>query len=276
MKITQGANRRASVNTALAFFSDSPSHLFSTDEASTLRKLAPPSVATALASIVFPVPGGPNSRTPFTASRAMPSLYKCGNFNGYVMLWRSNSFTSDRPPIMSYVTPMSCGDATCEIKARSCLSCARFAISSLVRCAAVAPDSVNPPDGDGLIWHFNVRADSRLDGCKYRNEIFLFSSRVFDFMNTDSTVRSELTTEPFSSKVNWLSETSTSKCMSFSCTVSGSSCFLRLLAASSSTAQRMTSPISDLKSRTLSIWRRAEPAPLVPVCCSSANVRRES
>mmetsp|Transcript_57361 Transcript_57361/g.139947 ORF Transcript_57361/g.139947 Transcript_57361/m.139947 type:complete len:202 (+) Transcript_57361:383-988(+) len=86
MKITHGANRRASVNTALAFFSDSPNHLFSTEEASTLRKLAPPSVATAFASKVFPVPGGPKSNTPFTASLAIPSEYKWGNLRGYVIL----------------------------------------------------------------------------------------------------------------------------------------------------------------------------------------------
>jgi hypothetical protein len=54
MKMTQGASLLANVNTALAFFSDSPSHLFSTEDASTLKKLAPPSVATALASIVLP------------------------------------------------------------------------------------------------------------------------------------------------------------------------------------------------------------------------------
>mmetsp|Transcript_25827 Transcript_25827/g.46764 ORF Transcript_25827/g.46764 Transcript_25827/m.46764 type:complete len:202 (+) Transcript_25827:501-1106(+) len=82
MKITHGANRRANVNTALAFFSDSPNHLFSTDDASTLKKLAPPSVATAFASIVLPVPGGPNRSTPLTASLAIPSLYKCGNLSG--------------------------------------------------------------------------------------------------------------------------------------------------------------------------------------------------
>mmetsp|Transcript_20159 Transcript_20159/g.37610 ORF Transcript_20159/g.37610 Transcript_20159/m.37610 type:complete len:277 (+) Transcript_20159:69-899(+) len=73
MKTTHGARRRASVKTALAFFSLSPNHLFSIDEASTAKKVAPPSVATALASMVFPVPGGPNSRTPFTASLAIPS-----------------------------------------------------------------------------------------------------------------------------------------------------------------------------------------------------------
>lgn len=57
MNMTQGARRRARVNTALAFFSDSPSHLFSTQDASTERKVAPPSVATAFANIVFPVFG---------------------------------------------------------------------------------------------------------------------------------------------------------------------------------------------------------------------------
>ena len=56
MKMTQGASRLASVKTALAFFSLSPSHLFSITLASTLRKVAPPSVATAFASIVLPVP----------------------------------------------------------------------------------------------------------------------------------------------------------------------------------------------------------------------------
>jgi len=38
-----------------------------------VRKVAPPSVATALASIVLPVPGGPKSNTPLTASEATPS-----------------------------------------------------------------------------------------------------------------------------------------------------------------------------------------------------------
>mmetsp|Transcript_49743 Transcript_49743/g.74154 ORF Transcript_49743/g.74154 Transcript_49743/m.74154 type:complete len:239 (+) Transcript_49743:1006-1722(+) len=75
-KTTHGANLLANVKTALAFFSDSPSHLFSTEDASTLKKLAPPSVATAFASIVLPVPGGPNNKTPLTASRAIPSLYR--------------------------------------------------------------------------------------------------------------------------------------------------------------------------------------------------------
>lgn len=61
MNMTHGASRRASVKTARAFFSLSPSHLFSMTLASTLRKVAPPSVATAFASIVLPVPARQNA-----------------------------------------------------------------------------------------------------------------------------------------------------------------------------------------------------------------------
>mmetsp|Transcript_39568 Transcript_39568/g.71276 ORF Transcript_39568/g.71276 Transcript_39568/m.71276 type:complete len:226 (+) Transcript_39568:551-1228(+) len=168
MKMTQGASLRAKVKTALAFFSDSPSHLFSTDEASTLRKLAPPSVATALASMVLPVPGGPNNKTPLTASLAIPSLYRCGNFNGYVTLCRNNSFTSPSPPIMSYVTPMSWGETQFGIRAFSCLSWASASRSSLLRWEAMAllPEDEDDPwePGEGLTPQISERADSRLFG----------------------------------------------------------------------------------------------------------------
>mmetsp|Transcript_50192 Transcript_50192/g.106891 ORF Transcript_50192/g.106891 Transcript_50192/m.106891 type:complete len:276 (-) Transcript_50192:1650-2477(-) len=164
MKTTHGASRRARVKTALAFFSDSPSHLFSTEEASTLRKDAPPSVATAFASMVLPVPGGPNSSTPLTASLAMPSLYRCGNLSGYVMLCLSSSLTSPSPPIMSYVTPMSWGLTQLGTRARSCLSVARARRSSLVRCEAWTPVPAPPPEdepGEGLTPQIRERADSR-------------------------------------------------------------------------------------------------------------------
>ena len=42
-----------------------PANISMNDEADWLRKLAPDSWATALASRVFPVPGGPWSRIPF-------------------------------------------------------------------------------------------------------------------------------------------------------------------------------------------------------------------
>lgn len=51
-------NRRTS-------FSDSPLYLDVSVEEETLKKVVPHSVATALASIVFPVPGGPTISTPW-------------------------------------------------------------------------------------------------------------------------------------------------------------------------------------------------------------------
>lgn len=45
-------------------FSDSPLYLDVSVEEETLKKVVPHSVATALASIVFPVPGGPTISTP--------------------------------------------------------------------------------------------------------------------------------------------------------------------------------------------------------------------
>ena len=57
------------------------------------RRQALTSVATALASMVLPVPGGPKSSTPFTASAATPSLYNRGYFRGYVTHCLSVSFT---------------------------------------------------------------------------------------------------------------------------------------------------------------------------------------
>lgn len=49
--------------------SDSPRYLDASVEDDTLKKVVPHSVATALASIVLPVPGGPNMRTPFHGRR---------------------------------------------------------------------------------------------------------------------------------------------------------------------------------------------------------------
>jgi hypothetical protein len=56
MKITAGCFCRASSNNALMSFSPSPKYLEVTDEAEIEKKTKPDSVATALASMVFPVP----------------------------------------------------------------------------------------------------------------------------------------------------------------------------------------------------------------------------
>jgi len=50
---------------ARTIFSDSPRYLLPSVEAETLKKVVAHSVATALASMVFPVPGGPKSNIPW-------------------------------------------------------------------------------------------------------------------------------------------------------------------------------------------------------------------
>ena len=58
-KITDGAACLAFLKTSLTAFSDSPTHLDRNSGPLMLMKLAWLSVATAFASIVLPVPGGP-------------------------------------------------------------------------------------------------------------------------------------------------------------------------------------------------------------------------
>ena len=65
MKMVLGAFCLAISKRHRTIFSDSPRYLLARVEDETLKNVVPHSVATALASIVFPVPGGPNIRTPF-------------------------------------------------------------------------------------------------------------------------------------------------------------------------------------------------------------------
>ena len=53
-------------------FCASPNHLLIRFDILTLMKTAPDSFAIALASMVFPVPGGPNNKTPFWGPRSFP------------------------------------------------------------------------------------------------------------------------------------------------------------------------------------------------------------
>jgi len=56
-------------NKSLTSFSDSPLYLEVSVDEDTLKKVVLHSVATAFASIVFPVPGGPTINTPFQGRR---------------------------------------------------------------------------------------------------------------------------------------------------------------------------------------------------------------
>lgn len=55
----------------LTSFSELPRHLEATDEAEMLKKVVLHSVATALASRVLPVPGGPYSKMPCATLTAL-------------------------------------------------------------------------------------------------------------------------------------------------------------------------------------------------------------
>ena len=68
-KTIEGAWWRASANSVRASRSDSPWYFETSDEAEMLKKAVLPSEATARASSVLPVPGGPKSRTPFHGAR---------------------------------------------------------------------------------------------------------------------------------------------------------------------------------------------------------------
>eukprot|EP00362_Geleiidae_sp_MMETSP1317_P000789 CAMPEP_0201285518 /NCGR_PEP_ID=MMETSP1317-20130820/110297_1 /ASSEMBLY_ACC=CAM_ASM_000770 /TAXON_ID=187299 /ORGANISM="Undescribed Undescribed, Strain Undescribed" /LENGTH=110 /DNA_ID=CAMNT_0047610715 /DNA_START=392 /DNA_END=720 /DNA_ORIENTATION=+ len=63
MKMVEGWWCLARVNSNLTNFSLSPRHLLTMVEALMLKNVVWHSVATALASIVLPVPGGPNNST---------------------------------------------------------------------------------------------------------------------------------------------------------------------------------------------------------------------
>mmetsp|Transcript_403 Transcript_403/g.823 ORF Transcript_403/g.823 Transcript_403/m.823 type:complete len:369 (+) Transcript_403:194-1300(+) len=88
MKIVDGAWCRARSNSTRASFSDSPRHLLTIVLADTLKKVTWHSVATAFASMVFPVPGGPKSKIPRHGDR-MP-VKRVGYFMGRI----TASFTS--------------------------------------------------------------------------------------------------------------------------------------------------------------------------------------
>ncbi|BAS73233.1 Os01g0623550 [Oryza sativa Japonica Group] len=77
MKMIAGASLAARLNKAWMHFSDSPYHFDVILAIEMFKKLAPAAFARALASIVFPVPGGPNSRTPLHGFKR-PPLKKSG------------------------------------------------------------------------------------------------------------------------------------------------------------------------------------------------------
>uniref|UniRef100_A0A7C9DUR7 Uncharacterized protein n=1 Tax=Opuntia streptacantha TaxID=393608 RepID=A0A7C9DUR7_OPUST len=109
---TLGAILLASEKTAFTYFSPSPNHLDVMLDIEIFMKFAPASVATAFASIVFPVPGGPNKRMPLQGLVNCPLQKSSGLRKGSITNSFSVSFTFSRAPISSNVTPMSLGGIT--------------------------------------------------------------------------------------------------------------------------------------------------------------------
>jgi hypothetical protein len=74
--------------------------LFVNTDAAMLMKVAPDSLARALASIVFPHPGGPYSRTPLGADNRVDDERKRAGYRSGMMTDSCNEdMMSSRPPI---------------------------------------------------------------------------------------------------------------------------------------------------------------------------------
>src|SRR5215467_14244707 len=89
--------------TSLTPFSDSPTHLDISSGPFTLMKLDCEVVATALAIMVFPVPGGPYNRSPLGGVTSA-SLNRSACLSGHSIASANSSLTSSRPPILCHLT----------------------------------------------------------------------------------------------------------------------------------------------------------------------------
>mmetsp|Transcript_26635 Transcript_26635/g.63116 ORF Transcript_26635/g.63116 Transcript_26635/m.63116 type:complete len:393 (-) Transcript_26635:1403-2581(-) len=102
-KTTQGAARRARANTSRTWRSLSPMYMLISSGPFTPRKLVEHSLATALASSVLPVPGGPYSRTPERCRS--PPLNSAGCLRGSSTVSMMARLQSSRPPTSSHLVP---------------------------------------------------------------------------------------------------------------------------------------------------------------------------
>ena len=113
MKTIAGACSRASLNRRLIRAAPSPANISMNEEADWLKKLAPDSCATAFASSVLPVPGGPCRRIPF-GTLAPSCLNRLGSVRKSTTS-RSSSLVSSTPATSSQVIELfdrgliSCG-----------------------------------------------------------------------------------------------------------------------------------------------------------------------
>ena len=102
MKTIAGALSRASLNRRRIRAAPRPANISTNEDADWLRKLAPDSCATAFASSVLPVPGGPCRRMPF-GTLAPSRLKRFGSERKSTISW-SSSFVSSTPATSAKVT----------------------------------------------------------------------------------------------------------------------------------------------------------------------------
>eukprot|EP01047_Picozoa_sp_COSAG01_P027490 COSAG01_NODE_1815_length_9170_cov_35.104509_5_plen_145_part_00 len=106
MNIVDGAWYSARSKSTRTSFSDSPRHLLTIDDAEILKKVVLHCVATAFASIVFPVPGGPYKSTPFHPDSK--PVKSCGYFSGITTASLRSRLHSCSSAISSHETPTFC------------------------------------------------------------------------------------------------------------------------------------------------------------------------
>ncbi len=113
MKMIAGAFSRASLNSRLIRAAPSPANISMNEEADWLKNWAPDSCATAFASSVLPVPGGPWRRIPF-GTLAPSSLKRFGSVRNSTTS-RSSALVSSTPATSDQLTALfergliSCG-----------------------------------------------------------------------------------------------------------------------------------------------------------------------
>mmetsp|Transcript_1493 Transcript_1493/g.3980 ORF Transcript_1493/g.3980 Transcript_1493/m.3980 type:complete len:255 (-) Transcript_1493:273-1037(-) len=122
MNMMHGSSRSASENAARTSALLSPMYLSSSELGARFRKRAPDSFASAFASMVLPVPGGPNRSAPFggcsnAAFCARANSSACSS--GAMMSSLSCFFVSNSPPTSSKPVEICAGSTTCATIATS-------------------------------------------------------------------------------------------------------------------------------------------------------------
>ena len=102
MKIIAGAFSLANSNTSRTSLAPSPMYFLTNSEATILINVAFVSLATAFASKVLPVPGGPYNNIPLGGSIPIFSN-NSGSFKGSSTVSLTSIIWSSSPPILSYV-----------------------------------------------------------------------------------------------------------------------------------------------------------------------------